>query len=278
MFDLNILGWTLLFSLSINLFFFIIAFIMKTDKFTDITYSLTFIIINLFSLLMNLKNIDVVQILVSILLMIWAIRLGTYLLIRIFKTKKDKRFNKIRNNFINFSFFWFIQALTVYIVSIPTIIFVSTNINFDNTNLQFLIILLLIPIFFLVYETIADTQKYNYYKNRPTLFLQSGLYKLSRFPNYFAEISFWTSLCIIELIILFSSKEFNYNYLYLLFILASPLFLGLTIIFVSGVKLLDINNIEKYKNNTEYLDYVKSTSMLVPFLGKKGFNILASKK
>lgn len=278
MFDLNILGWTLLLSLSINLIFFVIAFIIKTDKFTDITYSLTFIVISVFSLTMNLNNINIVQIIVSLLLIIWAIRLGAYLMIRIIKIKKDKRFDQMRNNFIKFSFFWLIQALTVYIVSIPTIIFVSIDINFHNINLQFLMFFLLIPFLFLIYETIADVQKYNYYKTKPTPFLKSGLYKLSRFPNYFAEISFWTSLCIIELMTLFFSIEFNYNYLFLLFNLASPLFLALTIIFISGIKLLDISNIQKYKNNNEYLNYVKTTSMLVPFFGKKGFSSFAAKE
>lgn len=278
MLDLNILGWTLLLSLSINLIFFVIAFIIKTDKFTDITYSLTFIVINFFSLMMNLNNISIVQILVIILLMIWSIRLGTYLLVRIFKIKKDKRFNQMRSSFMKFLFFWLIQALTVYIVSIPTIVFVSIIITFNNINPQFLMFLLLIPIFFLIYETIADIQKYNYYKIKPTPFLKSGLYKLSRFPNYFAEICFWTSLCIIELITLFFSKEFNYNYLFLLFNMTSPLFLALTIIFVSGVKLLDISNIQKYKDNNEYLNYVKTTSAMVPFFGKKGFSMLATKE
>lgn len=277
--DLAILGWTLLVSVGANLIFFVIAFLSKSDKFTDITYASTFAIINLFAFLFNQDNYAVIKIVVITVIWLWAMRLGTYLLIRIFKTKKDSRFDNIRNHFWKFLGFWIIQAFTAYIVSIPSIMLLITPIDFINPDLNYLACLAVIPLGFLLYETMADIQKYKYFSlpQRPS-FLQTGLYKFSRFPNYFAELSFWYSLCLIQFLFVFLRKDYtNLDLIYLLDIL-SPIYLMLTVIYLSGVKLLDIRSIQTYKDNQAYQEYVKSTSMLIPFIGKKGYLNLSKKQ
>lgn len=276
--QLDILGWTLLVSVAANLIFFVIAFLVKSDKFTDITYASTFAIINLFSFFFNQNDFSIIKIFVICIVCLWSIRLGTYLLIRIFKTKNDSRFDNIRNNFWKFLGFWIIQALTAYIVSIPTIMLLATPIILIDPNLNYLSILVIIPICFLSYETVADIQKYKYFNlvQRPD-FLKTGLYKYSRFPNYFAELSFWYSLCLIQFLFIFINKDFqNIDLLYLINIL-SPTYLMLTVIYLSGIKILDIKSIKKNKDNKEFQAYVKSTSMVIPFIGKKDFLSLAKK-
>lgn len=276
--QLDILGWTLLVSVAANLIFFVIAFLVKSDKFTDITYASTFAIINLFSFFFNQNDFSIIKIVIICIVCLWSIRLGTYLLIRIFKTKKDSRFDNIRNNFRKFLGFWIIQALTAYIVSIPTIMLLATPINLIDPNLNYLVFVTIIPLIFLSYETIADIQKYKYFnlKQRPD-FLKTGLYKYSRFPNYFAELSFWYSLCLIQFLFIFISSNFNnMNLLYLINIL-SPIYLMLTVIYLSGVKILDVKSIQKNKDNQAFQTYVKSTSMIIPFIGKKDYLGLAKK-
>lgn len=274
----DILGWTLLVSIAANLIFFVIAFLIKSDKFTDITYASTFAVINLFSFFFNQNDFSIIKIVIICIVCLWSIRLGTYLLIRIFKTKKDSRFDNIRNNFWKFLGFWIIQALTAYIVSIPTIMLLATPINLIDPNLNYLVFVTIIPLIFLSYETIADIQKYKYFnlKQCPD-FLQTGLYKYSRFPNYFAELSFWYSLCLIQFLFIFISSNFNnMNLLYLINIL-SPIYLMLTVIYLSGVKILDVKSIQKNKDNLAFQTYVKSTSMIIPFIGKKDYLGLAKK-
>lgn len=268
---MEILGWTLILSIGINLIFFFIAFWIKTDKFTDITYALCFIILNLFALLMNKNNLNIMQILVFIVISIWAFRLGTYLFVRILKIKKDARFDKMRNDFVKFLFFWIIQAFTIYILSIPNFIFLSMNISLDP-SLNWLTFVLLVPLFFLVYESIADIQKFKFYNNKKGDFIKTGLYKFSRFPNYFGEMSFWFTLTIFEIIIIFS-QTFDWSFLYFLLTLLSPLFLAITIINVSGIKLLDQKSYTKFKDNNDFNQYVKTTSMLLPLIGKKGYSV-----
>lgn len=51
----------------------------------------------------------------------------------------------------------------------------------------------------------------------------------------------------------------------------------LTVIYLSGIKILDIKRIKKNKDNKEFQAYVKSTSMVIPFIGKKDFLSLAKK-
>lgn len=277
--DLNILAWTLIVSIGANLLFFILAFIIKSDKFTDITYASTFAVINLFALFFNQNDFSIIKIVVATTVCLWAVRLGSYLLIRIFKTKTDSRFDNIRNHFGKFFFFWIIQAFTAYIVSIPTIMLLATPILLPNVNYEFLAFLIIFPLFFLSYETIADIQKYKFHnlKEKPK-FLATGLYKYSRFPNYFAEFGFWYSLCFIQFLYVFINKNFvEMDLLYLLNILC-PIFLMLTVIYLSGIKILDVKNIKRYENDEQYLNYVQKTSIIIPFIGKKGYLNLSRKQ
>jgi len=82
---------------------FIPAYFFKTDKLTDISYALTFITLSL--LMIIYQDIWIV----SLMIIVRAIRLWTYLLIRIFKIQKDNRFDEMRNDRKKFIKFWLLQ-------------------------------------------------------------------------------------------------------------------------------------------------------------------------
>ena len=86
----------------LQILFFIYAVIQKTDKVTDLSYGLTFVIASLFTYYLNFENSSLYKLILLILICIWGIRLATYLFIRILKTGKDKRFDGIRKDFVNF--------------------------------------------------------------------------------------------------------------------------------------------------------------------------------
>ena len=108
------------------------------------------------------------QILVFILMNLWALRLGTYLFIRIIKIKVDHRFDEMRNSFLKFGGFCTLQAFIVFLTSLPGIMFLNYDANLlmnnNATNLASLI--LLISLFGLVFETISDYQKNIFYNNK----------------------------------------------------------------------------------------------------------------
>lgn len=253
-----ILG-SLILSFAINMFFFIFAMTFRTDKVTDFTYSLSFVLITVLLLVMN-SAFAPGQIILAVLIVIWGLRLGTYLFLRILKIGKDDRFDDKRNNFIRFFGFWILQASTVWIVLIPASIFLSSVKNPFITPL-YITGLVIWAIGFL-FEFISDAQKYSF-KNNPDnrgKWIQSGLWKISRHPNYFGETVLWWGIFIMVI----SSLSISY-----LWILVGPIFITLLLLFVSGIPLLEKSAERKYGENEEYREYKRKTSIFIPWFIKK---------
>ena len=113
----NIFISTLLLSLAVQVVFFIYAAWKRTDTVTDLSYGLTFIILAIYSLIVDQTFLPY-QIVASGLITLWGIRLATYLFIRINTMKRDKRFDGIREKFWSFASFWVFQEIAVWIISI----------------------------------------------------------------------------------------------------------------------------------------------------------------
>lgn len=245
-------------SLVIQIIFFIIAFILKTDKFTDITYSLTFILLAL--IILSFNTISTAKIILFIMILILGLRLGGFLFIRINKYKKDIRFDKIRNSFSKFLKFWLLQGFTVWVVLLCSLIFFSL----DNVILNCISIIgLLIWIFGFLTESFADYQKFKFSlkpKNK-NKFISSGLWKYSRHPNYFGEMLVWTGIYIYCIS--------SFNLVQALIALISPLFIILLISFISGIPILEKLADKKFGKSKEYQKYKKSTSLLILWPNKK---------
>ena len=96
-------------SFIIHWLLFIPAYVFKTEKFYDLTGTISYISIVLYVLLSSSNGIsNFGNIIVSSLIIIWTLRLGTFLFIRIKKAGEDKRFREIKK-----SFSWFLMAFTV---------------------------------------------------------------------------------------------------------------------------------------------------------------------
>ena len=107
---------------------FIPAYIKQTEKFFDLTGSFTYITVILLTLLVS-NRFDSRSILVSALVLIWAIRLGTFLFGRIQKAGKDDRFDDIKPSFIRFLNVWTIQGLWVSFTMSAALIVISTTVQ-----------------------------------------------------------------------------------------------------------------------------------------------------
>ena len=119
---------TLLISFVIQIGFFILAATFKNDKVTDLSYSLIFIILALLLLFSN-QTFFTTQIIIALLITIWGIRLATYLFSRILKIGKDSRFDGIREKFLKFAGFWTLQAVSVWIIMLPSTAVLSSEIK-----------------------------------------------------------------------------------------------------------------------------------------------------
>lgn len=248
---------TLLISLSINILGFLVAYRLKTDKLTDFSYALSFVALNTVGLIIT-QNFNWANFVLVGAVTLWALRLGTYLVIRIKQWGRDKRFDGVRENFLKFLQFWFFQGLTAWVVSVATLQFVKLNTEPSFTWLS--AVGLLIFITGLVVETTADLQLFNFSKNKQKSgkFIKQGLWKYSRHPNYLGEISVWIGLWVYTLPILSTGQAI------LGFI--SPLFIFLMIRFVSGVPKLEKNAEAKWGSRKDYQDYKKKTGLILPKL------------
>ena len=235
---------------------FIPAFIFKTEKFYDLTGSLSYITIILYVLISSNNGINNFgNVILSSLIIIWTLRLGSFLFFRIKKAGEDKRFREIKK-----SFSWFFMAFTfsgmwVSICALCALTGISNGI--ELTGVTYIGILLFVIGFIL--EIIADTQKTNFrkLKDNKDKFITTGLWKYSRHPNYLGEIILWIGVAIIS----YSSLEINQ-----LFTLISPIFTYLLLVYVSGINLLEKSGEKKWGGLNEYKKYKKETPRLFWFI------------
>lgn len=244
---------TLLISFAVQVLFFILAASFKTDKVTDLSYGLTFIILAFYVFFFS-GTLYAHQVLILLMVSVWGIRLATYLFMRILKIKKDKRFNGIRDDVKKFAVFWTFQAITVWVISLPSIYLLSrtSNLSISKTMLIGVIVWLT----GLIIETIADWQKFRF-KNNPEnkgKWIESGIWKYSRHPNYFGEITLWWGIFIFSI-------PFQSGISWLTII--GPIFLTFILLFVSGIPTLERKYDERYKKNMDYQKYKKRTSVLI---------------
>ncbi len=235
---------------------FIPAFRQQTEKFFDLTGSLTYITISTLAVLLS-AGVDSRGYLVWTLVVIWAARLGSFLFNRIRKAGKDDRFDEIKPSFIRFLNVWTIQGLWVTFTMIAALITITTA-NRKELDL-FALAGVIVWVFGFSLEVVADYQKsrFNADPKNHGKFIQTGLWSRSRHPNYFGEIVLWVGVMIIALPILQGWQWVA---------LISPIFVTLLLTRVSGVPLLEKKADQKWGGQPDYEAYKKSTPVLIPKL------------
>jgi steroid 5-alpha reductase family enzyme len=235
---------------------FIPAYWRQTEKFFDLTGSLTYITVSTLALFLS-AGVDGRAILVWSLVVIWAVRLGTFLFSRIKKAGKDDRFDEIKPSFIRFLNVWTIQGLWVTFTLIVALVTITTA-NRKELDL-FALVGFLVWVFGFTMEVVADYQKsrFNADPNNKGKFIQSGLWSRSRHPNYFGEIVLWIGVMIIALPVLQGWQWVA---------LISPVFVTLLLTRVSGVPLLEKKADQKWSGQSDYEAYKKQTPVLIPRL------------
>jgi steroid 5-alpha reductase family enzyme len=245
----------LLATLGINVAMFIPAYLFKTDKFTDISYALSFLAIAIVAFLYSESWLADWLLLVAISL--WAIRLGGFLLFRIWRYKKDRRFDGMREDFIKFLKFWLLQGLSVWVVMLPALLaWPAAEADLAASSIIGLSIFAL----GLGIEAVADWQKYRF-NSKPTnkaRWIDSGLWRYSRHPNYLGEMMVWVGLYIYCL-------PFLNGWLKLVG-LASPIYIIGLLLFVSGVPLLEKAADVRWGKDPKYQEYKRRTAVIVPGL------------
>ena len=239
------------------------ASIGKTERFYDLTGGLTYITLVGFSLWAGSQSEPVSsrELIISLLVVIWSLRLSSFLYLRIHRTGKDGRFDKLKTSSIRFLVPWTIQGLWVFLTMIVVIV-INTQANsapalgiWDGIGLSIWILGFSI-------EVIADNQKtvFNSEPNNQGKWIDCGLWSYSRHPNYLGEILLWTGIAFFGVSCFTGLEKIAW---------ISPLFIYLLLTKISGTPILDRRALEKWGDDSEYQTYREKTPLLFPRLFSK---------
>lgn len=226
----------------------------RTEKYFDLTGSLTYITITVLLVVLT-PGVDARGFLLAALVVIWAARLGTFLFRRISRAGKDDRFDELKKSFFRFLNVWTIQGLWVTFTAAAAWVGITSSqrVTFD----WLAVVGLVLWAVGFAFEVVADLQK-SRFKADPAnegRFINTGLWSKSRHPNYFGEIVLWIGVALIAL-----PTFQGWQWIAII----SPLFVTLLLTRVSGVPMLEKKADGKWGGQADYEEYKRTTPVLIP--------------
>ncbi len=250
-----VLFWCAFMIFAIQWVAFVPAFLRQTERFYDLTGSLTYVASVLAALVLT-GEYDPRSMLLAAMILIWAGRLGTFLFRRVHRDGGDGRFDDIKPNALRFLTAWTLQGMWVQLTSIAALAAITAGyevplgpidgVGFAVWTAGFAI------------EVVADNQK-SAFRSDPAnrnRFISTGLWSWSRHPNYFGEILLWVGIAIMAVPTLEGMRWVA---------LISPVFVFVLLTRISGVPILERRAGKKWGDDPEYRSYKSRTAILVPW-------------
>jgi steroid 5-alpha reductase family enzyme len=231
---------------------FIHAWANRTEKFFDLTGSLTYLSVLVLALVLG--NADARSLLIALLVATWAMRLGSFLFRRVSQAGHDRRFDSIKQSFSTFFMTWTLQGLWV---SLTMACALAAMTALETAPLgPYAIAGGLLWMLGFTIEVVADRQKtaFRAVDGNANRFISSGLWAWSRHPNYFGEIVLWLGITIIALPVLTGWQHVT---------LISPVFVYLLLTRISGVRMLENRANRAWGEDPDYQTYKARTPVLL---------------
>ncbi len=240
-------------------FWFIASLIKERNDLADIAWGLGFVLLALTSFYFGYRaqGVSARSILVTALVTIWGLRLSGHIYLRNKGKEEDYRYKKWRQEWRCFkvrSFFqvYLLQGVLLFIISLPVLIINRA----PASNLQIVDFLgLSVWVFGFLFEVVGDYQLKKFIEDpEKDGIMQSGLWSLSRHPNYFGEVVQWWGIFLISLSV---SQAF--------FLALSPITITVLILKVSGVPLVE----KRMAKKPGFEDYKRRVNKFFPLPPKK---------
>lgn len=239
---------------AVNWLAFIPAALAQTERYYDLTGGITYITVTLVAVLLSGK-LDLRATLVAAMVVIWSLRLATFLFRRISRDGKDSRFDDIKHRPPRFFLAWTIQGLWILLTAAAALA-VITGGGREPLGAVGIVGIVVWSVGILI-EILADRQK-SQFKDNPEnegKFINVGLWAWSRHPNYFGEILLWTGMAIVAVPVLQGWQWAT---------LISPVFVAFLLTRVSGIPLLEDKADARWGGQDDYEEYKRRTPVLVP--------------
>ncbi|KAA1189501.1 DUF1295 domain-containing protein [Pseudohalioglobus sediminis] len=250
---LPVFAWCALLAFALQWAAFVPAYLLQTERFYDLTGSLGFIGATLLALWLT-GAMDARSLLLATCVLVWAIRLGTFLFSRILADGSDSRFDAIKPVPLRFFLTWSLQGLWVLVTAGCALAAMSGKQSAPLTPLDIVGAGLWLSGF--VIEVVADAQKRRLRRKHGSgQFICTGLWRYSRHPNYLGEIMLWSGVAMLALPALQGWQ---------LVTLVSPVFVFLLLTRVSGIPLLEKKARQKWGDDAGYQQYLDTTPVLFP--------------
>ena len=235
---------------------YIISLILKRNDVVDIAWGLGFI--NLAWASLYISGFSERGLLATILVTIWGLRLAWHIYLRNRGKSEDYRYQAWRKEWKFFyarSFFqiYMLQGLLMYLIAVP-VMYINTLPVLGIGLLDIVGVCIWIIGFY--FESTGDSQlkKFISNPNNKGKIMNTGLWRYSRHPNYFGEVTQWWG-------IFFLAISLPYGFATII----GPLTITTLILFVSGIPLLE----KKREGRPDWEEYKKKTSIFFPLPQKK---------
>ena len=243
----------------INWVAYIPAMLAETEHYYDLIGSVTYIVVITVAIFLT-ASFNWRALMVSLMVVAWAMRLGAFLFIRVKRNGRDDRFDEVKVDPLKFLVAWTLQAFWVLLTVACALVVIT------NGNDQPLDLITIVGIFFwflgFMIEVIADQQKCAFRKKaeNKNKFISSGLWAWSQHPNYFGEIILWSGMALIAVPVLVGWQWVA---------VISPFFIYLLLTKGSGIPTLEEKAQAKWGDNDKYQRYIQDTGILFPLIFTK---------
>jgi steroid 5-alpha reductase family enzyme len=231
--------------------------------FISIGYAASIAAMAVCAVIIFFQNLTLLSLLQSLLLAVYGLRLGTFLIRREFQPSYQKELESVRKRTVGVTFgkkilIW-IGVSLLYVMMFSPCLFSLSSAQLTASPLYFAVKMagLITMIGGLFLETLADKQKSDFKEQFPNKFCDVGLYRWVRCPNYLGEIIFWTGNWMMGLPFYTSILRW----------IAALIGLACIVLIMMGsTKRLESEQSQRYGNLPDYQEYLRAVPVLFPFV------------
>lgn len=244
----------------LNIVFFLIAYTFQTDVLTDLTGSISYIAIALYTFFLQ-DTYTERQWIATFLLVGARVYLGGFLFYRASQRSGDSRFDNIRDKFCKFMIFWIFQILWTYITSLP-LIYINAEVSNSLQTGDF--IAMTCFVIGMLFEIIGDLQKNSFKSNGGKGVFTGGLWVFTRHPNYFGEMLMFWSLFGFSVV---QHMQLDDKFWWIIVNILSPVFTMIILLFGSGMPTAEGSALKRFEKRgllEDWNEYARNTPPIIP--------------